>query len=239
MAIMSGKKMKETEQDRDVLWKELEGAFPFVKKLPAEEKEQLFHQVQVRRFAKGEMVHQGENGCTGVMALKEGRIKTYIFSPKGKEMTLFRLLSGDVCILSASCMMNNIVFDIHVATEEESCLLIINSEYFEGLTRKYAEAEKFRNDIIAMRFSEVMWLVEQVMFKRMDQRIAGFLAEMVNITGSDTVELSHQEIADNLGTAREVVSRLLKYMEGEGLVTISRKEIQVLNLSQLEELAME
>jgi CRP/FNR family transcriptional regulator len=230
---------KPLNMDKETIWKELENALPFIKKWPLKEKEELLDQVQVRWFSKGEMIHQGENGCTGVMALKEGRLKTYIFSPKGKEMTLFRLLSGDVCILSASCMMNNIVFDIHVAAEEESCLLIINSDYFQEMTRRYPEVEKLRNDIIAMRFSEVMWLVEQVMFKRMDQRIAGFLAEMVNITGEEKVQLSHQEIADNLGTAREVVSRILKYMEQDGLVAISRKEIHILHLEKLKKLALE
>ena len=215
----------------------LEDYFPFVEEFTREERKELEENLSLRKFKKGEQVHQGEEGCTGVMSIAKGRTKTYIFSSKGKEITLFRLLPQDSCILSASCMMNNIVFDIQVAAEEESTLLVIAPEYFEELARRHPAVERFRNDIIAMRFSEVMWLVEQILFRRMDQRIAGFLAEMANITQSDTIALSHQEVADNLGTAREVVSRILKYLENDQLVQVMRKEIRIRDLEGLEKLA--
>lgn len=219
--------------------KVIEEMFPFVKGFEEDEKNQLIDNCRLRAFKKGDVVHDGETDCTGVVGIIEGRVKTFMLSSKDKEIALFRLLPNDVCILSASCMMNNIVFDIHVSAEEDSRILVINAEYFEALTKKNARAEKFRNDIIAMRFSEVMWLVEQIMFKRMDQRIAGFLLEMINITGSMEVQLSHQEIADNLGTAREVVSRILKYFEGEGIIKISRKVIQILDLDRINEIAQD
>ena len=232
---MTGKWAKGKEKEE--IFEKLDIYFPFVKEFTKEEMTELKENLSIRKFKKGEQIHQGEEGCTGVMAICKGRTRTYIFSSKGKEITLFRLLPQDTCILSASCMMNNIVFDIQVAAEEESTLVVITPEYFEELARRHPSVEKFRNDIISMRFSEVMWLVEQILFRRMDQRIAGFLSEMANITEKDVISLSHQEIADNLGTAREVVSRILKYMEGDHLIEVSRKEIKILSLEGLEELA--
>ena len=219
--------------------KELEEAFPFVKRLDREEKELIMENTRIRKYKKGDIVHEGEIDCTGVIGIIQGRVKTFMLSSKGKEVALFRLLPKDACILSAYCMMNNIVFDVHVSAEEDSEILVVNPEYFEDLTKRNAEAEKFRNDIIAMRFSEVMWLVEQVMFKRMDQRIAGFLLEMINIGGTSEILLSHQEIADNLGTAREVVSRILKYFERDGVIKISRKTIEILDIDKIYEIAQD
>lgn len=219
--------------------RELEDVFPFVKALDEEEKNRILQNSRIRKFKKGAMVHEGENDCTGVVGILEGRVKTFMLSSKGKEVALFRLLPNDSCILSASCMMNNIVFDVHVSAEEDSQLLVVNPEYFEDLTKRNKEAEKFRNDIIAMRFSEVMWLVEQVMFKKMDQRIAGFLLEMINIGETPEILLSHQEIADNLGTAREVVSRILKYFEKDGIIKISRKTIKILDVDKIYEIAQD
>ena len=231
---MAGKWAKGKEKEE--VFERLDEYFPFVKAFTEEEMAELKENLSIRKYKRGEQIHQGEEGCTGVMAICKGRTRTYIFSSKGKEITLFRLLPQDTCILSASCMMNNIVFDIQVAAEEDSLLVVITPEYFEELARRHPSVEKFRNDIISMRFSEVMWLVEQILFRRMDQRIAAFLIEMAIITESDVLTLSHQEIADNLGTAREVVSRILKYLENDGLVEISRKEIKILNLPGLEEM---
>jgi CRP/FNR family transcriptional regulator len=219
--------------------KELEEVFPFVKRLDQKEKELIMENTRARNYKKGDIVHEGETDCTGVVGIIQGRVKTFMLSSKGKEVALFRLLPKDACILSASCMMNNIVFDVHVSAEEDSEILVVNAEYFEDLTKRNPEAEKFRNDIIAMRFSEVMWLVEQVMFKRMDQRIAGFLLEMINIGGTPEILLSHQEIADNLGTAREVVSRILKYFEKDGIIKISRKAILILDIDRIYEIAQD
>jgi len=223
-------------KEKEEVFERLDEYFPFVKAFTEEEMAELKENLSIRKYKRGEQIHQGEEGCTGVMAICKGRTRTYIFSSKGKEITLFRLLPQDTCILSASCMMNNIVFDIQVAAEEDSLLVVITPEYFEELARRHPSVEKFRNDIISMRFSEVMWLVEQILFRRMDQRIAAFLIEMAIITESDVLTLSHQEIADNLGTAREVVSRILKYLENDELVEISRKEIKILNLPGLEEM---
>ncbi len=227
--------MAKTEINRTDL--QIETAFPFVKKFTDSEKETFLRNIQVREFSKGEYVHGGDGKCTGVIAVKHGRLRTYILSPEGKEVTLFRLLSADVCILSASCMMKNIAFDVNVQAEENSVLIVLNPDYFDLLAMTKPEVEKFKNDIVAMRFSEVMWLVEQIMFMKMDRRIANFLVEMANITGKKAIDMSHQEIADNLGTAREVVSRILKYFENEGLITMSRKEIKILNLKQLMEIS--
>ena len=229
--------MDQTAKEKILI--EVEEVFPFVKKLDQEERNRFIENSRTRNFKKGAMVHEGETDCTGVVGILQGRVKTFMLSSKGKEVALFRLLPKDACILSASCMMNNIVFDVHVSAEEDSSILVVNAEYFEELTKRNSDAEKFKNDIIAMRFSEVMWLVEQVMFKKMDQRIAGFLLEMMNITEGSEILLSHQEIADNLGTAREVVSRILKYFEKDGIIKISRKAIQILDVDRIYEIAQD
>ena len=215
----------------------LAGFFPFWKKLPIQDQELLESAAAIRKYKKGENVHGGGLHCTGVVGIVTGRLRVYLLSPEGKEVTLFRLLEHDVCMLSASCLIKNIAFDVYVDAEIDTEILLISPAAYEDVGKRNNLLTTYVQDIITMRFSEAMWVMEQILFMNMDRRLAIFLLEQANIEESDTVSLTHQEIADHMSTAREVVSRMLKYFANEGIVQVSRKGIDIIDRKKLTEKA--
>lgn len=218
---------------KDIL-KEL---FPFWSKLSSQDQELLVQGTILKKHKKGENIHGGGLHCTGVLGIVSGRLRVYLLSDEGKEVSLFRLLENDVCMLSASCMIKNIAFDVYVDTEVDTKLLIINPSVYEDVGRRNPFVDHYVQEIISMRFSEAMWVMEQILFMKMDKRLAIFLLEQSNIEESDSITLTHQDIADHMSTAREVVSRMLKYFANEGLVKVSRKGIEIINREKLQEKA--
>lgn len=211
----------------------LAGFFPFWKKLPIQDQEILEGASAIRKYKKGENVHGGGLHCTGVVGIINGRLRVYLLSPEGKEVTLFRLLEHDVCMLSASCLIKNIAFDVYVDAEVDTEIILISPAAYEDVGKRNNFLPAYVQDIITMRFSEAMWVMEQILFMNMDRRLAIFLLEQANIEESDTVSLTHQEIADHMSTAREVVSRMLKYFANEGIVRVSRKGIDITDRKKL------
>ena len=102
---------------------------------------------------------------------------------------------------------------------------------------KSTAVANYTNELMASRFSEVMWLIEQVMFKSFDKRLAAFLLEESNIENSDRLEITHERIANHLGSAREVVTRMLKYFQNEGAVKLSRGAVEITDRKKLSEIA--
>lgn len=207
----------------------LSQAFPFWKKLSETEKKFLAANTQRAAYAKGKLVHGGQEKCTGVLAVKEGQLRAYRMSEEGKEITLYRLLDGDVCFLSASCILRNISFTVYVEAETDAVLYLTNAAVFEQMSKKNLAVETFLQETISSRFSDVMWVMEQVVFMKFDRRLAIFLLEQSALESSDTITLTHEQIARHMGSAREVVTRMLKYFQGEGLVSVSRRGIAILN----------
>jgi len=206
---------------------------PFWSGLGAAEREVLLHASQAVRFKAGETVHDG-NECTGVIIVKSGSLRVYMLSEDGKEVTLYRLFAGEISILSASCVLETITFDVFVDSEENSECVVIGGCAYEELSRRLPEAKIFALETAVSRFSDVMWVIQQILFMSLDKRLAIFLLDEVSKNGSDTVRLTHEQIAKYMGTAREVVSRMLKYFAGEGIITASRSEgIKILDKKRL------
>ncbi len=208
--------------------------FPFWDQLTDGDRGFLEGSASRRRYRKGENVHGGGLHCTGVIAIASGRLRVYLLSPEGKEVTLFRLLERDVCMLSASCLIKNIAFDVYVDAEADTEILLISPATYEAASARSGLVASYVQDIITMRFSEAVWVMEQILFMNMDRRLAIFLLEQSSLEEDDTLRLTHQEIADHMATAREVVSRMLKYFAQEGLVAVSRKGIRLLDRKRLE-----
>ena len=191
-----------------------------------------------RCYGQGQNIHNGED-CTGLLLVKNGQLRSFILSESGKEITLFRLFERDVCILSSSCMMRNITFDIHIEAEKNSEILIMPAGVFKQLSDANPAVKDFQTEIISARLSDVMWVMEQVVFMSMDKRLATFLLEQSSIEGSDELTITHETIARNMGTAREVVSRMLKYFENEGLVALTRGRITLTDRKRLMKCAVD
>lgn len=213
--------------------------FPFWEGLTDADKEALVRSSYPVDFKKGTHIHDG-NECTGVILVRSGNLRLYLLSSEGKEVTLYRLYGGDVCVLSASCVLDAITFDVSVDAEEDSACVVVGSCVLEELSRRIPQVKLFIMEIALSRFSDVMWVMQQILFMSMDKRLAIFLLDESAKTGSDTVKLTHEQIAKYMGSAREVVTRMLKYFSAEGMISATRGEgIKLLDKKRLRALAFQ
>lgn len=192
---------------------------PFWERLSKQEIEQLLSNISVSSYSEKELVHSGESDCVGILIVVKGRLRVFMLSKDGREITLFHMEEGEVCVLSASCIVGALTFPICIEAAENTGVININTDFFEALARENIYVENFMYKTAMMRFSQVMWVMEQVLFSGMDKRVAQFLLDEQE---EGCVRMTHEEIAKHIGTAREVVSRMLKYFEQEGWVLLKR-----------------
>lgn len=213
---------------------ELLNFFPIWKQLSKTEQERLSHVSQRRIIPKGTMIHNGSTDCVGLLLIEEGQLRVFISSEEGREVTLYRLFEHDICLFSASCMMPSIQFDVFIETEKDTVLWVIPSKVYREMMDKSAVLANYTNQIMASRLSEIMWLIEQVMWKSFDKRLAAFLIEESVLENSLVLKITHEKIANHLGTAREVVTRMLKYFQTENFITLSRGTIEITDMRELQ-----
>ena len=211
--------------------------FPFWKELTSKQQQMLTDSARNREVKKGTVVYNGSSDCLGLLLVSSGQLRAYILSEEGREITIYRLFDRDTCMFSASCMLQNLQFDLTIEAEKDSSLWVIPPDVFQTLMNESLPVSNFVNQVIAGRFSEVMWLIEQILWKSFDKRLAAFLLEESNIEESDTIKMTHEKIANHLGTAREVVTRMLRYFQGEGLVRLARGSVELTGRERLRELA--
>ena len=214
----------------------LQKNLPFWERLSKNDVEDLCSHTKLIKYNKGDNIYSAVKECIGVLLIKSGELRTYIMSEDGREITLYRLEENSVCILSASCLLKNITFDVSIDAEKDSQVLLINSGLFERLQTEYEFVENFALKIATDRFSDVMWTMEQILFMSIDRRLAGFLVEESIKSIDNKLSVTHEKIAQYMGSAREVVSRMLKYFEKEGLVTLTRGKIELIDIDGLKAL---
>jgi CRP/FNR family transcriptional regulator len=216
---------------------ELEKYFPIWNALTEDERELLESSASERAAPKGAMLHSGKADCDGFFIVRSGQLRAFIMSDEGREVTLYRLFERDMCLFSASCVIRSIQFDISIEAEKDSRIWIIPADVYRRLMEGSAAVANYTNQIMASRFSEVMWLVEQIMWKSFDRRLASFLLEESALDESDALMITHEKIAAHMGTAREVVTRMLKYFQSEGMVSLSRGTVTITDEKALRKLA--
>lgn len=212
---------------------ELREYFPIFDKLTSEQQEKLQQMVMFRTVPQGTVLHDGSKDCMGLLIIKSGQLRSYINSDEGREITLYRLLDRDICLFSASCVMNSVQFDLTITAEKETSFWVIPPYYYKALVESSTVMSNYINELMATRFTDVMWLIEQIMWKSMDKRLAAFLLEESSLEGSSVLKITHEAIANHLGTAREVVTRMLKYFQSEGMVKLTRGSIELLDEEKL------
>ena len=200
--------MQKTPEDRNCL----ACAFPFWAQLTADEQEMLCRYTRPVHYRKGARVHSPLESCVGILLLRTGQLRAYLLSEDGRDVTLYRLFGGEVCILSASCVMDSVNVDLYIDAEEDTEALCISA----GIFRR---------------------LMQQILFMSADRRLAIFLTDELAKTGGDEVRMTHDQMAKYMGSAREVVSRMLKYFAQEGWVRLYRGGVQVLDKPKLQQLA--
>ncbi len=218
---------------------EFQDYFPVWNQLTSEQQTLISNTVTFRSIPKGTVVHNGSMDCSGLMLLRSGQLRAYIMSQEGREITIYRLFDMDLCLLTASCMMRSIQFDITIQAEKDTEVWVIPPEVFKQVADQSAPMANYMNEIMASHFSEVMWLVEQIMWKSFDKRLAGFLLEETALEGTNTLKITHEIIGNHLGTAREVVTRMLRYFQSEGFVTLARGVVEVIDPARLKQLSEE
>jgi CRP/FNR family transcriptional regulator len=209
---------------------------PFWTSLTEQEKEILRKSAVIRRYEKGSFIHSSDRDCLGMLFIISGEIRTYILSDEGREITLFRLYPNDLCVLSASCVISQISFDTQMTARQDTEVLIIPPNITALLKEQNISVRCFLYEQATERFSEVMWAMQQILFKGLDQRLAAFLVEECERTNSNTVRMTHEQIARNISSAREAVARMLKQFTQDGLVELKRGEIIIKDTDGLKRL---
>ncbi len=210
--------------------------FPIWDKLTPRQQKDISGSIGSRMVKKGDVLYGGGADCTGLLLVKSGQLRAFILSDEGREITVYRLFDRDMCLFSASCILRSIQFDVTVTAEKDTELWIISADVYKKIMEESAAAANYTNEIMASRFSEVMWLLEQVMWKSMDKRVAAFLLEEAAIEDTDRLNMTHESIANHLGTHREVITRMLRYFQREGMVSLTRGSVEITDRAKLEEL---
>ena len=211
--------------------------FPIWDKLTRDQQERIAQVLEYRCVKQGTQIHDSGAECLGLVMVKDGQLRTYILSEEGREITLGRLFSYDVSLLSASCVMPDMQFNVMIEAEKDTCFWSIPACLFKNLMEESAQVASFANSLISSNFSELMWLMEQIMWKSFDKRLASFLLEEQRLEGDGELKITHEKIANHMGTAREVVTRMLRYFQSEGMVRLTRGAIHITDENRLEKLA--
>ena len=211
--------------------------FPIWNKMTPEHKQRLTDSAEFLKVKAGTVVHNGSMDCLGLLLIQSGQLRVYTLSSEGREITLYRLFDHDICLFSASCVMPNIQFEVIIEAEKDAEMWVLPSCLFKDLMEESAVVANYANQLISSRFSEVMWLMEQIMWKSFDKRLASFLLEESVLEDSTSLKITHEKIANHMGTAREVVTRMLRYFQSEGMVKLTRGTVEIVNEDALEDLA--
>ena len=210
--------------------------FPIWNKLTADQQTRILDVVDDLKVKKGTVLHDSGVDCLGLLVIRSGQLRVYILSEDGREITIYRLFERDVCLLSASCVMPNMQFNAIIEAEKDTELWSIPACLYKNLMDESLPVAAYSNDLMSSYFTELMWLVEQIMWKSFDKRPAAFLLEETVLEDSDLLKITHEKIANHLGTAREVVTRMLRYFQNEGMVRLTRGAIEVVDHKRLRQL---
>ena len=209
---------------------------PFWGALTEQERDIVQKSAFLRHYEKGAQVHSGGQECLGLLLVLSGEIRTYLLSGEGREITLFRLYPGDVCVLSASCVLSQISFDTQLTAQQDTQVLVIPASVVARIKDTNLAARCYLYELATQRFSDVMWAMQQLLFRQLDQRLAAFLLAEYRRTGSPTIAMTHEQLAQQISSAREAVARILKQFAEDGLVELKRGAITILNPAGLESL---
>ena len=210
---------------------------PFWSKLTKEQQQRIADLIEFRQIKKGTHIHDSSADCLGLVIVRSGQLRAYILSEDGREITISRLTQYDVSLLSASCVMPDMQFNVMIEAEKDSEFWSIPACMFRNLVDESLAVSNYSRSLLSSNFSELMWLMEQIMWKSFDKRLAAFLLEETQLEESDTLRITHEKIANHMGTAREVVTRMLRYFQSEGMVHLTRGTIEIADKKKLEDLA--
>ena len=213
--------------------KEICEQYEFWNNLDENSKNKFVSETIIEKYSKKQIIYNPTQRCKGIIRVLKGNLRIYMISDEGKEVTLYRLYEGDICTLSASCVMEEIMFDTFLMAEEETEIMVTNILVLKSIMEKNMFLENYIYKKTVTKFSEVIWNIQDLLFTRLDKRLALFLLKQEK---NNEITLTHEQIASHLGTAREVISRTLKKFEKEELIKLSRGKITILNSKKLKDI---
>ena len=211
--------------------------FPIWDKLSEDQQQRILDVSTFRKVKGGTVLHDGSPECKGMVLVKSGQLRAYLLSDEGREVTICRFFEMDICLFSASCVMPNMMFDVFIEAEKDTEIWVIPACLYQNLMDESLPLSNYSHALITNHFSEVMWLMEQIMWKSFDKRLAGFLVEESRIEETTALKITHEKIAAHLGTAREVVTRMLRWFQSDGMVRLTRGTVELLDPKGLEKLS--
>ena len=215
---------------------ELAKYFPIWDKLTPGQQERIRSTSILHNVKGGTVLHNGGPDCLGLLLVKSGQLRAYMLSDEGREVTISRFFEMDMCLFSASCVMKNMLFDVFIEAEKDSEVWVIPACLYQNLMDESLALANFSHSLITSHLSDVMWLMEQIMWKSFDKRLAKFLLEEIALEESNSLKITHERIANHLGTAREVVTRMLRYFQSEGMVKLTRGSVDITDEKKLRKL---
>ena len=215
---------------------DFEHYFPIWDKLTADQQQRIKSVSMLQKVKSGTVLHDGSPECLGMLLVRSGQLRAYILSEEGREVTICRFFEMDICLFSASCVMPNMQFDIFIEAEKDTEVWVIPACLYQNLMDESLAISNYSHNLITSHFSDVMWLMEQIMWKSFDKRLAAFLLEESNLEDTDSLKITHEKIANHMGTAREVVTRMLRYFQSEGMVKLTRGTIELTDKKKLNKL---
>ena len=210
---------------------------PIWDKLTPQQKDMIAGVIEYRTVKKGTHIHDSSAECLGLVMVRSGQLRAYILSEDGREITISRLFEYDVSLLSASCVMPDMQFNVMIEAEKDTEFWSIPACLFRNLVDESLAVSNYSRSLLSSNFSELMWLMEQIMWRSFDKRLAAFLLEEAAIEGTPLLKITHEKIASHMGTAREVVTRMLRYFQGEGMVKLTRGAIEITDQKKLADLS--
>lgn len=219
-------------EDIEVLAKKI----PFWKELNETEKREVQESCIIKKYKKGANIYNLNNECLGLIVVLNGEIRVTVLSEEGKQITLYKIMENECCVLSASCLIEQITFETEMISEEDSEILILNINVFRKIMKQNIKAKCYIYELVIERFSTVMWVLQEILFLKMDKRIAMYLIKKYNENKSLIIKSTHEQMAKDLGTAREVVTRILRNFENDGMVELRRGNIKIVDIEKLEEI---
>ena len=210
--------------------------FPIWNKLNADQQNRILSVTDFQKVKSGTVLHDGSPDCLGMLVVRSGQLRAYMLSEEGREITICRFFEMDICLFSASCVMPNMQFDILIEAEKDTEFWVVPACLFQNLMDESIVIANYARNLITSHFSELMWLMEQIMWKSFDKRLAAFLLEETALEETNSLKITHEKIANHMGTARDVVTRMLRYCQGEGMVKLTRGSVDIVDASKLRKL---
>ena len=215
----------------------LERCFPIWDKLTVQQQQRIASVSEFICVKAGTVLHDGSPECMGMLLVSSGQLRAYMLSEEGREITISRFFEMDICLFSASCVMPNMQFDIFIEAEKDSEIWVIPACLYQNLMEESLILANYSHGLITSHFSDVMWLMEQIMWKSFDKRLAAFLLEESRVEDTLSLRITHERIANHMGTAREVVTRMLRYFQSEGVVRLTRGTIEIADCAGLAQMS--